>query len=209
MTTSIMATCDHGCVAKVKRVIMERDTYPRRWVGGWLVCGFYGFEGWVHLCVGCACVWGIVCAPVACSGQQFWDSCPCPLDLTAAVTILNVPDFSMRCRRWGLGPMAQKKKQLVAAGKLDKHGRPNAETPKEYLRSLGEEGAAAAAAAPAAAAENGDAAGAAAEADGVSCCPARACCLPAWLLPACCCSGLWTGMRACVLPSHAIIAILR
>ena len=33
MTTSIMATCDHGCVAKVKRVIMERDTYPRRWVG--------------------------------------------------------------------------------------------------------------------------------------------------------------------------------
>lgn len=32
MTTSIMATCDHGCVAKVKRVIMERDTYPRRFV---------------------------------------------------------------------------------------------------------------------------------------------------------------------------------
>jgi H/ACA ribonucleoprotein complex subunit 4 len=31
MTTSVMATCDHGVVAKVKRVIMERDTYPRRW----------------------------------------------------------------------------------------------------------------------------------------------------------------------------------
>ena len=31
MTTSVMATCDHGCVAKIKRVIMERDTYPRRW----------------------------------------------------------------------------------------------------------------------------------------------------------------------------------
>lgn len=30
MTTSIMATCEHGCVARVKRVIMERDTYPRR-----------------------------------------------------------------------------------------------------------------------------------------------------------------------------------
>ncbi len=30
MTTSVMATCDHGCVAKIKRVIMERDTYPRR-----------------------------------------------------------------------------------------------------------------------------------------------------------------------------------
>ena len=31
MTTSQMATCDHGVVAKIKRVIMERDTYPRRW----------------------------------------------------------------------------------------------------------------------------------------------------------------------------------
>ncbi|KAL4450610.1 hypothetical protein ABPG77_000966 [Micractinium sp. CCAP 211/92] len=69
MTTSIMSTCDHGCVAKVKRVIMERDTYPRR---------------------------------------------------------------------WGLGPMAQKKKQLIAAGKLDKHGRPNESTPQEYLRALGD-----------------------------------------------------------------------
>ncbi|KAJ2761223.1 centromere/microtubule-binding protein cbf5 [Coemansia nantahalensis] len=26
-----MATCDHGIVAKIKRVIMERDTYPRKW----------------------------------------------------------------------------------------------------------------------------------------------------------------------------------
>ena len=41
----------------------------------------------------------------------------------------------MLCR-WGLGPMAQKKKQLVAEGKLDKHGRPNENTPKEYLRAL-------------------------------------------------------------------------
>ena len=38
--------------------------------------------------------------------------------------------------RWGLGPMALKKKQLVAEGKLDKHGRPNEQTPPEYLRSL-------------------------------------------------------------------------
>lgn len=70
-------------------------------------------------------------------------------------------------RRWGLGPMAQKKKQLVAAGKLDKYGRPTEATPKvrwfaavqlcvrddmlsqadeahslvqEYLRALGEDG---------------------------------------------------------------------
>lgn len=67
MSTSTMVSCDHGCVAKIKRVIMERDTYPRR---------------------------------------------------------------------WGLGPMAQKKKQLVADGLLDKHGRPNEKTPKEYLRAL-------------------------------------------------------------------------
>ena len=31
MTTAVMATCDHGVVAKLKRVIMERDTYPRKW----------------------------------------------------------------------------------------------------------------------------------------------------------------------------------
>jgi len=61
-----MATCDHGAVAKIKRVVMERDTYPRR---------------------------------------------------------------------WGLGPTAQAKKSLIAAGKLDKHGKPNASTPAEYLRS--------------------------------------------------------------------------
>jgi len=31
MTASVMATCDHGVVAKIKRVIMDRDTYPRQW----------------------------------------------------------------------------------------------------------------------------------------------------------------------------------
>ena len=31
MTTVELATCDHGVVAKVKRCIMEGDTYPRRW----------------------------------------------------------------------------------------------------------------------------------------------------------------------------------
>ncbi len=63
MTTVVMATCDHGVVAKIKRVIMERDTYPRR---------------------------------------------------------------------WGLGPMAQKKKSLVKEGKLDKHGKPNEATPADW-----------------------------------------------------------------------------
>jgi len=31
MSTATIATCDHGVVAKIKRVIMERDCYPRRW----------------------------------------------------------------------------------------------------------------------------------------------------------------------------------
>lgn len=31
MSTADLASCDHGIVAKVKRCIMERDTYPRRW----------------------------------------------------------------------------------------------------------------------------------------------------------------------------------
>merc|ERR1719387_3326973 len=63
MTTSVMATVDHGVVAKIKRVIMDRDTYPRR---------------------------------------------------------------------WGLGPVAQKKKGMIKAGTLDKHGRPNAATPASW-----------------------------------------------------------------------------
>lgn len=67
MNTANMMSCDHGTVAKVKRVIMERDTYPRR---------------------------------------------------------------------WGLGPQASMKKQMIADGKLDKHGKPNASTPAEYLRAV-------------------------------------------------------------------------
>ena len=31
MSTVDLQSCDHGIVAKVKRCIMERDTYPRRW----------------------------------------------------------------------------------------------------------------------------------------------------------------------------------
>jgi len=31
MTTAVLSSCDHGQVAKIKRVIMERDTYPRKW----------------------------------------------------------------------------------------------------------------------------------------------------------------------------------
>lgn len=64
MTTATMASCDHGVCAKLKRVIMERDTYPRK---------------------------------------------------------------------WGLGPKASKKKELITAGQLDKYGKPNENTPKEWL----------------------------------------------------------------------------
>jgi len=67
MNTAVMATVDHGVVAKIKRVIMERDTYPRR---------------------------------------------------------------------WGLGPIATKKKALVKEGKLDKYGRRNENTPADYIALL-------------------------------------------------------------------------
>ena len=31
MTSSVLSSCDHGVVCKTKRVIMDRDTYPRKW----------------------------------------------------------------------------------------------------------------------------------------------------------------------------------
>lgn len=65
MTTAVISTCDHGVVAKIKRVIMERDTYPRK---------------------------------------------------------------------WGLGPKASQKKQLIKQGLLDKHGRPTDGTPAAWTR---------------------------------------------------------------------------
>jgi H/ACA ribonucleoprotein complex subunit 4 len=65
MSTSVMATCDHGVVAKTKRVIMDRETYPRK---------------------------------------------------------------------WGLGPYALKKKQLITEGKLDKYGKPNEQTPADWKK---------------------------------------------------------------------------
>eukprot|EP01083_Nonionella_stella_P211349 764275_1 len=65
MTTNQINTCDHGIVAKIKRVIMDRDAYPRK---------------------------------------------------------------------WGLGPHAQKKKQMIKSGQLDKYGKPNENTPKEWTK---------------------------------------------------------------------------
>jgi len=64
MTTATIASCDHGIAAKLKRVIMDRDIYPRK---------------------------------------------------------------------WGLGAKAFQKKQMIAEGKLDKYGKPNENTPKDWL----------------------------------------------------------------------------
>ena len=49
MTTAEMATCDHGVVAKIKRVIMERDTYPRKWgLGPVVSCdSLFGQESYI------------------------------------------------------------------------------------------------------------------------------------------------------------------
>merc|ERR1712210_87369 len=66
MTTSTMASCDHGVVAKIKRVVMERDLYPKK---------------------------------------------------------------------WGLGPKATIKKDVIKAGQLDKYGKPNENTPKNWTSS--------------------------------------------------------------------------
>jgi H/ACA ribonucleoprotein complex subunit 4 len=63
MTSAVVADCDHGCVARIKRVIMDRETYPRR---------------------------------------------------------------------WGLGPRASVKKEMITKGLLDKHGKPNELTPKGW-----------------------------------------------------------------------------
>lgn len=64
LSTSEIATCDHGVVAKTKRVIMDRETYPRR---------------------------------------------------------------------WGMGPRAQQKKNLIKEGLLDKHGKPTPQTPQSWI----------------------------------------------------------------------------
>jgi len=66
MTTATMASCDHGVVAKIKRVVMERDLYPKK---------------------------------------------------------------------WGLGPKASVKKDMIKQGLLDKHGKPNENTPKDWRSS--------------------------------------------------------------------------
>lgn len=38
-------------------------------------------------------------------------------------------------RKWGLGQRASQKKILIAKGQLDKYGKPNENTPKDWLNS--------------------------------------------------------------------------
>lgn len=46
MSTAEMVTCDHGFCAKIKRVIMSRDVYPRKWgLGPKVSCGFCASSG--------------------------------------------------------------------------------------------------------------------------------------------------------------------
>jgi len=40
MTTATISSCDHGIIAKIKRVLMDRDTYPRKWGLGPMVHTF-------------------------------------------------------------------------------------------------------------------------------------------------------------------------
>lgn len=56
MTTAVISTCDHGVVAKIKRVIMERDTYPRKWglgpkVKNTQITFFVVVDVGVHVCL--------------------------------------------------------------------------------------------------------------------------------------------------------------
>ena len=39
--------------------------------------------------------------------------------------------------KWGFGPRAQQKKKMVLAGTLDKHGKPNKTTPREWMMGTG------------------------------------------------------------------------
>jgi H/ACA ribonucleoprotein complex subunit 4 len=64
MTASEIFSCDHGVVAKTKRVIMDKDLYPKR---------------------------------------------------------------------WGIGPRALRKKYLISVGMLDEKGKPNPQTPRDWV----------------------------------------------------------------------------
>jgi len=59
MTTAVIATCDHGVVAKIKRVVMARDTYPRKWGLGPLVSYLHHLSQHTGHCV--ILMWMLCC----------------------------------------------------------------------------------------------------------------------------------------------------
>ncbi len=65
----------------------------------------------------------------------------CYLTISSFCTLLYV----FIIYRWGLGPIAQRKKGLIKEGKLDKYGRKNDKTPADYLSLQGSVAAGAAA----------------------------------------------------------------
>jgi len=44
MSTSTILSCDHGIIAKIKRVLMNRDTYPRKWGLGPIVSCLFIYQ---------------------------------------------------------------------------------------------------------------------------------------------------------------------
>jgi hypothetical protein len=57
MNSAGMASVDHGSVSKIKRVIMERDTYPRRCVILSLGLGLYILAQHLHVDAGLGITW--------------------------------------------------------------------------------------------------------------------------------------------------------
>lgn len=89
MTTAVISTCDHGVVAKIKRVIMERDTYPRKWGLGPKVS-------------------------------------PARRRPPIARRLAPPPCLTLLSRQ------ASQKKMMIQKGLLDKHGKPNGNTPGKW-----------------------------------------------------------------------------
>lgn len=58
MSTAEMMTCDHGFCAKIKRVVMSRDVYPRKWGLGPKVrhCPEFTWGFSFKVCVNCILV---------------------------------------------------------------------------------------------------------------------------------------------------------
>ena len=50
MSTAEMVTCDHGFCAKIKRVVMSRDVYPRKWGLGPKVSHIIEYATREHVC---------------------------------------------------------------------------------------------------------------------------------------------------------------